>query len=298
MSLHSNSNPFRTPSAGVWWILVGLVVWLGSSGRASAHQVRDPSLGFTVTIPSTFVAVPNIAAANRDFIYGFRRTPLMGGMDSMIVIERMNGVITRKRLSPSDLPPGLKGKTFLVPWNAFQVEAFEIPEIINGVQTITYNVQVPLEPSAIQIKFLGPRADAAELRQLMINVLGSLKGQSNWIPSILPASINDAGWFPTALIGCGILILVAAIIGIWRIGRRHSWSIAFAVACGFIMTGFVFTGFRIREVMVVSGAIRLSGFVGLLVAPMTAIGRQRKPPQTVKSGSDSLQSAEQVQVHP
>lgn len=82
------------------------------------------------------------------------------------------------------LPRGTSFQVLPMPWKEFEVLAIEVegtPE--GGERGVTYSVQIPLKPRAMQIRFMAP-ADRKEeaLAQFRI-VLGSVDGKTNWMTS-------------------------------------------------------------------------------------------------------------------
>ena len=187
---------------------------------ASAARVEDANLGFTIEIPEGFEPDPAMLAANRYFVHAFARDDAGGGLSTIIVIERMRGTIGRERLDPAKLPQGFKGKLFTAKWNEFDVEALELPEELNGVPTVNYNAQVPLKREAIQLRVVGPRSKDKELRALLEQLLGGLKGETNWtIPATPSAAARGA---EHGRLIAGLLVCAAACVAIlWLLMRRR-----------------------------------------------------------------------------
>jgi len=52
--------------------------------------------------------------------------------------------------------------------------------MLQGVSSVTLNIQVPLAPEAIQISVWGLAARESELRALVKSILTSLNGDSTW----------------------------------------------------------------------------------------------------------------------
>ena len=57
---------------------------------------------------------------------------------------------------------------------------FVVRETIGTMETLTYNVQVPLLPTALQIKVVGLAAQQDELKTVVQQALANLDGTTNW----------------------------------------------------------------------------------------------------------------------
>ncbi len=89
---------------------------------AQAEHLEDTNLKFSLTIPDGFVRDPQLAQAQPDFVYAFRKTePQDVGV--VIIIERMRGTIGRERLDVSKAQPGFAGRVLTVRWHDFELDA-------------------------------------------------------------------------------------------------------------------------------------------------------------------------------
>lgn len=163
------------------------IIALSSSHGVAGETIVDNTLGFTLTLPDDFEPNDDLAAVAPNAIHAFvLGDPSDDQVDVMLFIENLRGVIGRERLAEK-LPPGFQGRLFVTHWRGFEVEAFEIPEQVDGVEFVTYNVQIPLKRSAIQVRLFGPTARQPELRRLLSETLTGLEGESNWLPSAAPS---------------------------------------------------------------------------------------------------------------
>src|SRR5690606_11539679 len=105
--------------------------------------------GFRFTPPAGFVPDAQLASAGPDTIHGFvLDEPNNDCLRILLLIEKMRGTIGRERIDKKQLPPGFAGRISLTNWQAFEVECFEVPERLEGINALTYNVQIPLKRAA------------------------------------------------------------------------------------------------------------------------------------------------------
>lgn len=253
------------------------------SRAASADRIKDAELGLTLPIPAGFEPAPDIVELEPGIKHAYRRRAATEGeFDTLILVERLRGVLGRERLDRSHMPATFKGRLFTMEWTAFEVDAFEIFETFEGADTVTYNVQVPLTPKAIQLRIFGPRAQAAELEGLTRSLLDSLEGRTNWIMSVvLPERMSGAAWYRWVLIAVMIGVLAGGLLGVIVLTRRRSRRAALLVCLLCVVVGrgcerSISQGYRTREGMVVSSSLVLLGFVGAATA--VAVRRRKKQP--------------------
>ncbi len=80
------------------------------------------------------------------------------------------------------LPPGSKVKVevFEAPWKDYVLDGHRVTFEVDNMVMDTYCVQVPLAREAIQINTAVPGVHSGECRELLHDVLRSLRGISNW----------------------------------------------------------------------------------------------------------------------
>lgn len=244
---------------------------------ALAAELNDPTLRFSLTIPDGFAPDAAITRFNPDFSHGFRRPAPDGGpIDTIIIIERMRGVIGRERLDRSKLPAGFRGRVLTARWHGFDVDAIEILENEGGVDTLTINTQVPLKPEAVQVRVVGPAGDAEQLRAFQQKLLSGLRGESNWLQSAAPAGVAASPHYGTMLV---VLILVGVVTAITtlvllrrRLPRGGLLVLSIAIYAGSWTMGLGVT----REGRAAVGAVRMVGFFGALFG-LYDLARRRTP---------------------
>jgi hypothetical protein len=249
-----------------WTYLFATVVSTVSCCLSVAHaeQISDSTLHFSLTIPDGFVRDPQLAAAQPDFLYAFRKVE-SGDIGVVIIIERMRGTIGRERLDASKLPRGFIGKVFTIRWHEFHLDAVEVPEEVGGIATINYNVQIPLKREAIQLRVLGRRDRMEQLLQLTNNLLDSLQGESNWLRSSAPPALAQSSSYGSWIITvCGIGI-IGGLVLLWLVRRVSRRGTVLWLAVLIYAVSWVIAPGETREMRATVGAVRMLGSLGFLL---------------------------------
>jgi hypothetical protein len=175
------------------------------------------------------------------------------------------------------MPPDFKGRLFTMPWQGFEVDGFEVPGLVGQTQTVTYNVQIPLKRAAIQIKPFGAADREAELKSLLTTILAGLKGESNWFTSVAPAlPVTSSPSYGYVLLAFALLLVLAGMVLLWLLSRNAPKGtvllIAIAVYCG----GLALAGISVREIVMLSGALKMLGFAGGILGIVDILRRRAK----------------------
>jgi hypothetical protein len=271
-------------------VVIFVAAW--TARFAAAGEVKDATLRLSITIPDGFEPEPSITTLRPEIPLAFRQAREGEDIGRFVMIERLRGTLGRERLDQSQLPSTFHGRMFRMQWKEFEVEAFEVFESAEALESVTYNVQVPLAPNAVQIKVLGLRKDAAELEALTRSLVASVDGDTNWISSVFPESVSGTEWYRWALIAIFALLFAVGLAMVVRLTRRRSRRAALLLCFVFFVIGSGFTGvadagFRTREVVGLSGALRLLGFAGLVA---TFVVKKRK--RAAERGSTNLAVAD------
>ena len=181
-------------------------------------MLRDDARGFSLKLPDGFAPLPGAVGAAPNIIYGF----VLGDteddeLDIILFIEKMAGPIGRTPVTREHLPPDFRGQLHRLKWQGFDVQAFEVPEELGDIKTTTYNVQIPLQHAAIQLKLFGPLDRRAEMNRLLAEILSGLEGKSNWSAAGPPMSEDD---YRNLLLGFAIAYLVGGLIVMLVISRK------------------------------------------------------------------------------
>ncbi len=254
------------------------IVVLLSPHLGRGETVVDDARGFTLTLPEGFVRDPYLVRAAPAIVHGFiLGDPNDDQLDIILFIEQMRGTIGRERLKPEGLPPGFQGRMFTTRWQGFDVDAFELPEQLGEIKTITYNVQIPLKRAAIQVKLFGPADRKAELRALLAKTLGGLEGESNWIQSAMPSSpVASSQNYGVILLAFAIMFVLGGLVVLWLVSRKASKGTVLAIAVGIYVAGLALASIRVREIMVLSGALKMLGFAGGILGIVDLVGKRKR----------------------
>ena len=231
---------------------------------ARAEQINDPDLKFSLTIPDGFVRDPELAGAQPDFVHAYRSTePQDVGV--VIVIERLRGTIGRERLDPSHLPRGIVGRVLTLQWKDFELDGFELAEEVHGIRTISYTVQVPLKREAIQIRVAGARDRSDELLRLTNALLASLQGETNWLRSSAPPALARSSRYGWLIAAACVIGIIAGLVVLWRVRRVLRRGTVLGLAALIYAASWVIGPGETREMRATVGAVRMLGFLGLLL---------------------------------
>jgi len=153
---------------------------IASSMSALAAEIVDRDLSFRLTLPEGFHPFPEGKSFSADTVHSYiLGDPRDNVLDIVVLIERMHGVLGRESLAKTAREQGVE--LLKEPWGPFTLEVFRVPETIEGISLVTFNVQVPLRHEAIQLKLTGPAAREQEMRSLLKDLLANLEGDTNWL---------------------------------------------------------------------------------------------------------------------
>ena len=252
------------------------VVLVGTSLLAG-ESFEDTAFGFRMTVPDGFVRNKAMATSNPKIIHVFERESASNKqIQWMLFIEKMRGTIGREPIRKADMPAGFKGRLFKTQWQGFNVDAFEVPEQVGSIQTITFNVQIPLKRRAIQVKLFGPAADKPALRRLLREVLRDLKGDSNWIPSVIDNTGGNEQSYRNMLLGVAVAVIVFGVIRFWILSKfAPKGSVLVVAGCIFVVT-MALRGVRQREMLLLVGSFRLLSVVGIILGLVDVFRRRNE----------------------
>lgn len=189
----------------LWPALVGLALWAGLLGLAipslraararaqeaakvtalapvvhipSATPLRDAELRFSLDVPPGFEPQSG-QRPDPKMKHVFLR-PDSEGVPRVLIVSGLGGTLPRKRMQAQDLPKGSMATLLSFNWRGVEVDAFRVPEQMGETVFLTFNVQLPLRPQAIQLGVGGPAEAEDEIRAMVQQVLASLDGESTW----------------------------------------------------------------------------------------------------------------------
>lgn len=184
-----------------------------------AETITDPNLKFTLELPAEFHARPDLVGIQPDYVHAFEYGEVAEDeVPVLLFIEKMVGVIGKEHLSRKDLPASFQGELFLTEWQGHEVDGFEIPETVDGLDTISYKVQIPLKGEAVQVVLFGDAAEKEALKALLPQILGGLDGETNWDTTNSSSLESTVTYGRILLIGV-MVILVIGIVVVWVLSR-------------------------------------------------------------------------------
>jgi hypothetical protein len=177
----------------------------GRSGRATLVQLNaipqvfrdsfpifDPDYGFRLELPKGFVKNPAGKPAPM-VIHSYVRYDAGGAPHIMVNISRLRGILAPKngKLSTRQLEEFKQGLRKNTPnavllkveqeqWKSHTLDVFLIEMPHQGQTMRVWSVHVPLAGEAIQIQVGGTMDVEDQCRQVLVHLLKSLQGNSNW----------------------------------------------------------------------------------------------------------------------
>lgn len=280
--------PMRRPCFSL--VVLGCVCSLFQLSPIQAEAIDDPILEFTLELPAEFAERSDIVDSRPDIIYAFEYgESAEGELPVFLMIKTLNGLISPNGLQEKDMPEGFTGTLFKSKWQGFDVDGAEVKESLNGIDTITYNVSIPLKNRAIQVMLFGPADRTEELTTLLPEILDNLKGESNW--SSETATFTQI--FPDSY---GPFLLVVAIGGVilslvflWFASTRTPNGTVLIVAIALYAGSWQFDDVNVREMHLVIGTMRMVGLGGGILGLIDVIRRRKAkaPKETDSSPPDS-----------
>ncbi|PQO28673.1 hypothetical protein C5Y97_23100 [Blastopirellula marina] len=250
-------------------------------------MITDSELNFTLELPSGFVSRPDLVGAVPNITYVFQYGEASEEeLPILLFIEKMGGFIGRQKVTPKDMPPGFQGEFFTTQWQGFEVQGFKVPESANGIDTFTYNVQIPLKKEAIQIKLFGQADRVETLKPLLKQVLEGLQGESNWLTSAAPSSVANSESYGTTLLIVGIAGVVLGFVLLWLLSRHSPKGTVLLIAIVLYVISWQMEDVRAREVRLFSGCLRMLGFAGGILGVVDLL-RKRDPSPSLPPSDES-----------
>ncbi|MCD4825002.1 MAG: hypothetical protein K8S55_10355 [Phycisphaerae bacterium] len=244
------------------------------------ETIKDTAAGFTLRLPDGFQKFQKTqqwAATNPNITHAFVYGELNDDKPNIIfLIEQLHGVMGRERPKLKEMPPDFQGSIFPVKWQGFELDAFEVPETIQGIKFVAYNVQIPLKRNVIQLKLAGTVEHKAELKLLLSEILDGLHGETNWLRSITGDPVKKSNYYNTILLIIGFGALVIGLVVLWIISKHTPKGTVFIIAVVIYIASWHLGETRISEIRLFSGILRMFGFIGGIMG-IVDIVRKRKP---------------------
>jgi len=245
-----------------------------------AEELVDDAHGFRLRLPDGYVADPEVVAANPKVIHAFvTRDADDKGRRLFLIVEGLKYTIGPQHMKAEQMPPGFQGRISTMKWRGFDVDVVEVPEQLNGVDLVTFNVQIPLKKAAIQLKLFGAADRKTELEDLLRQSLDGLEGESNWNPVTSPiAARMSPESYGNALLIFAVTLIVGGLIALYAISRFTPKGTVLAIAAVIYVASWSLEGVKSREGLVLSGSMRMLGFAGGLLGIIDLLRKRRPRP--------------------
>jgi len=181
------------------------------------QAASNAELGYVMSLPEGFVAIPAEFAGARDVVGCWAGEGSQSSQGAFFLcVQRMHATLGREHLKSSDLPP--TSHLLTVRWKGLDIDAIRTDTGQAGTAITVYTAQVPLRKEAIQVVVAGPTARAPEALAILNAVIGSLKGETNWLSSTERAGRigTIVGW----ILGIAIGLLIVRMV----VTRRKTQS--------------------------------------------------------------------------
>lgn len=148
-------------------------------------------------------------------------------IDIFVVIEALEATVPMSDFDSVELAEGVTQKT--VPWNGFILKQFRVPEKVDRLDYVNYNVIVPLAPRAIVVNMFTGVQRENEMQEIQTSFLDTLKGTTNWsiqnhYTKLLGDALKPPAPDPWTQLGkylfFGVMLIAFPIILFLRILRR------------------------------------------------------------------------------
>jgi hypothetical protein len=248
----------------------------------AGETITDSKFGFTLNVPDGFK--PNVNPHSLpNILYAYvREKSAESPSDMYLFVEDLKGIIPQTPLDPKGFPPGFKGKLFTMPWQGLKVDTISVPEVVENVNVLTLNAQIPLRKRAIQIRLFGHADNETELKQILAKTLEGLNGESNWSAS--PGNTNPGS--PEAqerdlktnyIVKLGIGLVSALVLFYFASRTLPRGGLLLLAVCIYWLSWSIPTG-QNREMHLIVGTLRFTGFIGMVLGAIDFF-RKRKTKQ-------------------
>jgi len=183
-----------------------------------------------------------------------------------LFIERLGTKIEKTAVVPkihSAITPG--ATTFTLPWNGQDIHVVELPEKLEGKPFVTFNMQIPLTPEAIQVSLAGPLFGRDFFLDRLKYFLAGLEGEVEYLPST-GASDSSSEWpyYGKLLMFGAIAIFSFGFAALFWASRSLPAGAIVPISVAVFVIGKACSG-QSREALMVSGALQLLGLAAFLL---------------------------------
>ncbi len=93
------------------------------------------------------------------------------------------------------------------------------------------------------------------------------------MPSSPVASSQNYG---IILLAFAIMFVLGGLVVLWLVSRKASKGTVLAIAVGIYVAGLALASIRVREIMVLSGALKMLGFAGGILGIVDLVGKRKR----------------------
>jgi len=267
--------------------LAALACLLVAAGSAGAETVfRDPEGVYALTVPEGFEPLPKEQIpASMVCMYRLQDAP--GNQDAILLaVQDLNGTLGRESPTKEDMaqarsmsPPQVSEVAMAkAPWQGFEVDVVVTKAQTKLGRAVAYCAQVPTRPHAIQLTVAGPEAREQEVKAHLTAALAGLRGQTNWTRGGGVRMVARTPPSKALLLGIWGAIVLCGGIGLWLLSRVTPAWVPLVVAVGIWMVGNSLPdmGEPVRELYLVSGALKMLGVIGVILGVVDLVRRSRK----------------------
>ena len=278
-------------------ILAICATFLPVAARLSGgEEIVDQEYGFALVLPDGFQRDPRLVDADPDIIHAF----LLGNPDDaepdlVLVVQKLPGLIPPERIRPEEVPPGFQGRIFSMTWKGREVDAFEVPGQLAGIATLTYNVQIPLRRTGIQLGLTGPANRKSEMNRLLPDIVAGLDGESNWSGTRRPGGPDRSLFW--MVLAVAIVIFFGGLVGLYLISKKLPKGMILAFAAMIFVGSFGVREQRAPEFGLIIAAFRMLGIAGGILGLIDLVSRRKPRQERATNAPDTDDERPPIALH-
>jgi len=197
------------------FFLIACAAVLACASGGAAVDVRISRPRCRLDLPDGFVKEARLDSTRPDHICGYT---LGDPLEALLSegVEAFEATIsfgamrldTPAVMKPIDSVPAPEGATAsTVPWRNFEVPMLEKVTDLAHWKQVSFSVLIPLKPVALVLSLGGPPAKRDEIHAMMLSIVASVEGETNWLTPEQKASREK-------MMILKVLVLAAAVVGL------------------------------------------------------------------------------------
>ena len=162
-------------------VINGFLIFAAASSFMAAKSFNERmKAGPTIEIPSSFVEFPE-GKLQPNVLHSYVKGDILDEEpDVVFLIEDLGGTIGQDDDLSAFVDSQPHVSLIKETWKGRQIDVFRIEENVQDYTFITFNAQVPLLPTAYQVKLTGVLEREDELRADLKDILAGIDGPTNW----------------------------------------------------------------------------------------------------------------------